>query len=186
VQERYIKLGAHAPAGVLLCGPPGTGKTLLAKAIAGEAQVPFYNTAGSEFANMFAGVGAGRVRDMFDTARANAPCLLFIDEFDGIGGARTASGDEQGVQTINQLLTEMDGFEDNEGALPGFLAGHLRFAGLEYCSSTRRFVWRRTVTQACMARCSGAERDARCRRRRARGDEPAALARRGAHAAGPL
>lgn len=118
MQEKYAALGARAPAGVLLCGPPGTGKTLLARAIAGEAGVPFFSTSGSDFSNVFAGVGASRVRDMFQKARANTPCILFIDEFDGIGQARApdSSGDESNVQTINQLLTEMDGFEDNEGA----------------------------------------------------------------------
>lgn len=120
MQETYLDLGARAPAGVLLCGPPGLGKTLLAKAIAGEAGVPFFNSSGADFSNMFVGVGAARVRDMFERARNNAPCVLFIDEFDGVGQARSAasSANEENVQTINQLLTEMDGFEDNTGA-PG-------------------------------------------------------------------
>lgn len=118
VQDTYLDLGARAPAGVLLCGPPGLGKTLLAKAIAGEAGVPFFNSSGADFSNMFVGVGAARVRDMFERARNNAPCVLFIDEFDGVGQARSAasSANEENVQTINQLLTEMDGFEDNTGA----------------------------------------------------------------------
>jgi len=117
--ERFLELGARSPAGILLVGPPGTGKTLLAKAIAGEAGVPFFSVAGTEFMEMFVGVGASRVRDMFEKARKNAPCILFIDEFDGIGKARDESGfgNDEGVTTINQLLTEMDGFEDNTGVV---------------------------------------------------------------------
>ncbi|PSC74371.1 ATP-dependent zinc metalloprotease chloroplastic [Micractinium conductrix] len=114
---KFLSLGARSPAGVLLVGPPGTGKTLLAKAIAGEAGVPFFSIAGTEFMEMFVGVGASRVRDMFQQARKNAPCILFIDEFDGIGKARSygGGGNDESVHTINQLLTEMDGFEDNTG-----------------------------------------------------------------------
>jgi len=117
--ERFLSLGARSPAGVLLVGPPGTGKTLLAKAIAGEAGVPFFSVAGTEFMEMFVGVGASRVRDMFEKARKNAPCILFIDEFDGIGKARDDSGfgNDEGVTTVNQLLTEMDGFDDNTGVV---------------------------------------------------------------------
>ena len=122
LQAQYAKLGARPPAGVLLAGPPGTGKTLIARAIAGEAQVPFFNISGTDFNNSFTGVGARKVRDMFSKARKAAPCILFIDEFDGIGMSRAgrdsggADLTEQQVQTINQLLTEMDGFDDNEGA----------------------------------------------------------------------
>ncbi|EFN51378.1 hypothetical protein CHLNCDRAFT_37431 [Chlorella variabilis] len=114
---RFLSLGARSPAGMLLVGPPGTGKTLLAKAVAGEAGVPFFSIAGTEFMEMFVGVGASRVRDIFKQARANAPCILFIDEFDGIGQARSygGGGGDENVHTINQLLTEMDGFEDNTG-----------------------------------------------------------------------
>ncbi|BDA40994.1 ATP-dependent zinc metalloprotease FTSH, chloroplastic [Coccomyxa sp. Obi] len=117
--KRFIELGARSPAGVLLVGAPGTGKTLLAKAIAGEAGVPFFSAAGTEFMEVFVGVGASRVRDMFQKARKAAPCILFIDEFDGIGQQRssTAMGNDESVQTINQLLTEMDGFEDNSGVI---------------------------------------------------------------------
>ncbi|KAK9861664.1 hypothetical protein WJX84_001635 [Apatococcus fuscideae] len=118
--KRFLDLGARSPAGILLVGPPGTGKTLLAKAVAGEAGVPFYSVAGTEFMEVFVGVGASRVRNMFVRARADAPCILFIDEFDGIGRQRSATsvGDEdESVHTINQLLTEMDGFEDNTGVV---------------------------------------------------------------------
>lgn len=117
--QKFLKLGARSPAGVLLVGPPGTGKTLLAKAIAGEAGVPFFSIAGTEFMEMFVGVGASRVRDMFQQARDNSPCILFIDEFDGLGKAREygGAGNDESVHTINQLLAEMDGFEDNTGVV---------------------------------------------------------------------
>ena len=114
--KRFTDMGAHSPAGILLVGPPGTGKTLFARAIAGEAGVPFFSTAGTEFSEMYVGVGASRVRDMFARTRAAAPCILFIDEFDGVGQQRSADGDDS-VHTINQLLTEMDGFEDNTGVI---------------------------------------------------------------------
>jgi cell division protease FtsH len=118
--EGYLRLGAQLPAGVLMVGPPGTGKTLLARAIAGEAGVPFFFAAGSEFMEMFVGVGAARVRNLWETARAQRPCIIFIDEFDAIGTARATGnaagmGNEEAANTINQLLTEMDGFEDNKG-----------------------------------------------------------------------
>jgi cell division protease FtsH len=118
--DTYLKLGAQLPAGVLMVGPPGTGKTLLARAIAGEAGVPFFFAAGSEFMEMFVGVGAARVRNLWETARAQRPCIIFIDEFDAIGTARATGsasgiGNEETANTINQLLTEMDGFEDNKG-----------------------------------------------------------------------
>mmetsp|Transcript_28408 Transcript_28408/g.50750 ORF Transcript_28408/g.50750 Transcript_28408/m.50750 type:complete len:912 (-) Transcript_28408:144-2879(-) len=118
--KKFMDLGARSPAGVLLVGPPGTGKTLLAKAIAGEAGVPFFSASGTEFMEMFVGVGASRVRDMFEKARKNSPCILFIDEFDGLGKQRSyggAAGNDESVHTINQLLTEMDGFEDNTGVV---------------------------------------------------------------------
>src|SRR5262249_46688897 len=110
-------LGAQVPKGVLLVGPPGTGKTLLARAVAGEAGVPFYSISGSEFIQMFVGVGASRVRDMFKTAKDNAPCLLFIDEIDAVGrmrGAGVGGGSDEREQTLNQILSEMDGFQPNE------------------------------------------------------------------------
>ena len=118
--ERFSALGATIPRGVLLVGPPGTGKTLLAKAIAGEAGVPFFSLSGSEFVVMFVGVGASRVRDLFKRAKENAPCLIFIDEIDAVGrqrGAGVGGGNDEREQTLNQLLTEMDGFEGNSGII---------------------------------------------------------------------
>ncbi len=118
--ERFTAVGAKIPRGVLLVGPPGTGKTLLAKAIAGEAGVPFFSISGSEFVEMFVGVGASRVRDLFKKAKENAPCLIFIDEIDAVGrqrGAGIGGGNDEREQTLNQLLTEMDGFEGNAGVI---------------------------------------------------------------------
>ena len=118
--ERFTAVGAKIPKGVLLVGPPGTGKTLLAKAIAGEAGVPFFSISGSEFVEMFVGVGASRVRDIFKKAKENAPCLIFIDEIDAVGrqrGAGIGGGNDEREQTLNQLLTEMDGFEGNTGII---------------------------------------------------------------------
>jgi cell division protease FtsH len=115
--EKFQRLGAQVPKGVLLVGPPGIGKTLLARAVAGEAGVPFYSISGSEFIQMFVGVGASRVRDMFKTAKENAPCLLFIDEIDAVGrmrGAGVGGGSDEREQTLNQILSEMDGFQPNE------------------------------------------------------------------------
>jgi cell division protease FtsH len=118
--EKFTAVGARIPKGVLLIGPPGTGKTLLAKAIAGEAGVPFFSISGSEFVEMFVGVGASRVRDLFKKAKENAPCLIFIDEIDAVGrqrGAGIGGGNDEREQTLNQLLTEMDGFEGNTGII---------------------------------------------------------------------
>jgi cell division protease FtsH len=118
--ERFTSVGAKIPKGVLLVGPPGTGKTLLAKAIAGEAGVPFFSLSGSEFVEMFVGVGASRVRDLFKRAKENSPCLIFIDEIDAVGrqrGAGVGGGNDEREQTLNQLLTEMDGFEGNSGII---------------------------------------------------------------------
>lgn len=120
-KEKYGRLGGRMPKGVLLVGPPGTGKTLLAKAVAGEAGVPFFSISGSEFVEMFVGVGAARVRDLFDQARKNSPCIIFIDELDALGKSRGANGmyggNDEKEQTLNQLLTEMDGFETKEGII---------------------------------------------------------------------
>lgn len=116
---KYTKIGAKLPKGALLVGPPGTGKTLLAKAVAGEAHVPFYSLSGSDFVEMFVGVGASRVRDLFKNATENAPCIIFIDEIDAIGRSRDSrmGGNDEREQTLNQLLTEMDGFEENNGVI---------------------------------------------------------------------
>ena len=117
---KYIEMGARIPKGVLLVGPPGTGKTLLAKAIAGEAGVPFFSISGSDFVEMFVGVGASRVRDLFQEAKKNAPCIVFIDEIDAVGrqrGAGLGGGHDEREQTLNQLLVEMDGFGVNEGII---------------------------------------------------------------------
>jgi len=116
---KYTKVGARIPKGVLLEGAPGTGKTLLARAVAGEAKVPFFSISGSEFVEMFVGVGASRVRDLFKQAQQQAPCIIFIDEIDAIGRSRDSrmGGNDEREQTLNQLLTEMDGFENNEGII---------------------------------------------------------------------
>lgn len=117
--ERYTEIGAKLPKGALLVGPPGTGKTLLAKAVAGEAHVPFFSLAGSDFVEMFVGVGASRVRDLFEEAKKNAPCIVFIDEIDAIGKSRDSrmGGNDEREQTLNQLLAEMDGFESNQACI---------------------------------------------------------------------
>ncbi len=118
--HKFQRLGGRIPKGALLVGPPGTGKTLLARAIAGEANVPFFTISGSDFVEMFVGVGASRVRDMFEQAKKNAPCIIFIDEIDAVGrhrGAGLGGGNDEREQTLNQLLVEMDGFEANEGVI---------------------------------------------------------------------
>ena len=118
--SKFQKLGGKIPRGVLMVGPPGTGKTLLAKAIAGEAKVPFFSISGSDFVEMFVGVGASRVRDMFEQAKKHAPCIIFIDEIDAVGrhrGAGLGGGHDEREQTLNQLLVEMDGFEGGEGVI---------------------------------------------------------------------
>ena len=118
--KKFTRLGGRIPKGVLLMGAPGTGKTLLAKAIAGEAGVPFFSISGSDFVEMFVGVGASRVRDLFIQGKRNAPCIIFIDEIDAVGrhrGAGLGGGHDEREQTLNQLLVEMDGFESNEGVI---------------------------------------------------------------------
>jgi ATP-dependent metalloprotease FtsH len=118
--QKFQRLGGKIPRGVLLVGPPGTGKTLLARSVAGEANVPFFTISGSDFVEMFVGVGASRVRDMFEQAKKNAPCIIFIDEIDAVGrhrGAGLGGGNDEREQTLNQLLVEMDGFEANEGII---------------------------------------------------------------------
>ena len=118
--QRFQRLGGRIPKGVLLIGPPGTGKTLLARAIAGEANVPFFSISGSDFVEMFVGVGASRVRDLFEQGKKNAPCIIFIDEIDAVGrhrGAGLGGGHDEREQTLNQLLVEMDGFGSNEGVI---------------------------------------------------------------------
>ena len=117
---KFQKLGGKIPRGVLMVGPPGTGKTLLARAVAGEAKVPFFTISGSDFVEMFVGVGASRVRDMFDQAKKQSPCIVFIDEIDAVGrhrGAGLGGGHDEREQTLNQLLVEMDGFEGNDGVI---------------------------------------------------------------------
>jgi cell division protease FtsH len=119
---KYTRLGAKIPKGVLLVGPPGTGKTLLAKAIAGEAGVPFFTISGSEFIELFVGIGAARVRDLFEQAKQQAPCIVFIDELDALGKSRDGvgkmfGGNDEREQTLNQLLSEMDGFDPNTGVI---------------------------------------------------------------------
>src|SRR5699024_3217536 len=118
--RKFLALGARIPSGVLLEGPPGTGKTLLAKAVAGEAGVPFFSISGSDFVEMFVGVGASRVRDLFENAKKNAPSIIFIDEIDAVGrrrGAGMGGGHDEREQTLNQMLVEMDGFEGDEGVI---------------------------------------------------------------------
>merc|ERR1719378_1027642 len=122
--SKYTAVGAKIPKGVIMEGPPGTGKTLLARAVAGEAGVPFVSASASEFVEMFVGVGAARVRDLFGEAKKNAPCIVFIDEIDAIGRQRAGSGgggggggNDEREQTLNQILTEMDGFEGNSGVI---------------------------------------------------------------------
>ena len=118
--KQYSLLGARIPKGVLMVGPPGTGKTYLAKAVAGEAGVPFFSISGSDFVEMYVGVGASRVRDLFEQAKKNSPCLVFIDEIDAVGrhrGAGVGGGHDEREQTLNQLLVEMDGFGINEGVI---------------------------------------------------------------------
>ena len=129
--SKYREIGAAMPKGILLVGPPGTGKTMLAKAVAGESNVPFFSMSGSEFVEMFVGMGASKVRDLFKQAKEKAPCIVFIDEIDAIGQKRDGrlGGNDEREQTLNQLLTEMDGFEDNTGVIILAATNRPRFPG---------------------------------------------------------
>lgn len=121
---KFDRMGAHLPKGILLCGPPGTGKTLLAEAVAGEAGVPFLSVSGSEFQEMFVGVGSARVRNLFKKAKKAAPCIIFIDEIDAVGGKRSMDRGGQGDATLNQLLVEMDGFDSDVSHVAGCSYAH--------------------------------------------------------------
>ena len=136
--EKFIALGARIPKGVLLVGPPGTGKTLMAKAVSGEAGVPFFSISGSEFVEMFVGVGASRVRDMFDQAKRHSPCIVFVDEIDAVGrqrGAGLGGSHDEREQTLNQMLVEMDGFDTDTNVI--LIAGWFWIARI--CAAVRRF-----------------------------------------------
>jgi cell division protease FtsH len=148
--QKFQRLGGKIPRGVLLVGPPGTGKTLTARAVAGEANVPFFTISGSDFVEMFVGVGASRVRDMFEQAKKNAPCIIFIDEIDAVGrhrGAGLGGGNDEREQTLNQLLVEMDGFEPMKAS-----------------SSSRRPTVRTFLTRRCCVRAVSTARSS-CRTR---------------------
>ena len=181
--QKFSRLGGKIPKGALLVGPPGTGKTLLARAIAGEAGVPFFTISGSDFVEMFVGVGASRVRDMFEQAKKNAPCIVFIDEIDAVGrhrGAGYGGGNDEREQTLNQLLVEMDGFEANEGVIliaatnrPDVLDPALlrpgRFDRQVQVTEPRHQGPREDPRRACPARAAGRRRrPARDRARHAR------------------
>jgi cell division protease FtsH len=165
--QKFSRLGGKIPKGALLVGPPGTGKTLLARAIAGEAGVPFFTISGSDFVEMFVGVGASRVRDMFEQAKKNAPCIVFIDEIDAVGRSRGVGyggGNDEREQTLNQLLVEMDGFEANEGIIIVAATNRpdvLDPALLRPAASTARCRCRTPTSRA--ARRSSACMPARCR-----------------------
>jgi cell division protease FtsH len=169
--QRFQKLGGRIPRGLLLVGPPGTGKTLLAKSIAGEAKVPFFSISGSDFVEMFVGVGAARVRDMFENAKKNAPCIIFIDEIDAVGrqrGAGLGGGNDEREQTLNQMLVEMDGFETNLGVIvvaatnrPDILDAALLRPGRfdrQVCARCRTLAAASRSSTSTCARCPGAGR----------------------------
>ena len=145
--QKYVKVGARIPKGVLLVGPPGTGKTLLAKAVAGEAGVPFFSISGSDFVEMFVGVGASRVRDLFEEGKKNAPCIIFIDEIDAVArrrGTGMGGGHDEREQTLNQLLVEMDGFGVNEGIIVMSATNRVDILTRQFCAPavlTVRWAW---------------------------------------------
>ena len=179
---KFQRLGGRIPRGVLLVGPPGTGKTLIARAVAGEANVPFFTISGSDFVEMFVGVGASRVRDMFEQAKKNAPCIIFIDEIDAVGrhrGAGLGGGNDEREQTLNQLLVEMDGFEANEGII--LIAATNRPDVLDPGAAASRAA--STARSWCRIRTSSAARrssrctSARCRWRRTSTSRPSPAAR---------
>jgi cell division protease FtsH len=159
--SKFTKLGGKIPRGVLMVGSPGTGKTLLAKAIAGEAKVPFFSISGSDFVEMFVGVGAARVRDMFEQAKKHAPCIIFIDEIDAVGrhrGAGLGGGHDEREQTLNQLLVEMDGFEGNEGIIV-IAATNRPTCSIPRCCARAASI----VRSWCRCRtCVAASRSSRC------------------------
>jgi cell division protease FtsH len=165
--QKFQKLGARIPKGALLLGPPGTGKTLLARAVAGEAGVPFFSMSGSDFVEMFVGVGASRVRDLFEQGKRNAPCIVFIDEIDAVGrhrGAGLGGGHDEREQTLNQLLVEMDGFDSNDGVIIVAATNRpdvLDPALLRPDASTARSSWTGRTCVAARASCACTRASAR-------------------------
>jgi cell division protease FtsH len=158
--DKFTELGGKIPKGILLVGPPGTGKTMLAKAVAGESGVPFFSISGSEFVEMFVGMGAARVRDLFEQAKNRAPCIIFIDELDALGKARgfgTLGGHDEREQTLNQLLVEMDGFDTKVGVILMAATNRPKFLILHCCVPTLR------PPRACgPSRQSGSKRNSAC------------------------
>ena len=176
--SKFQRLGGKIPKGVLMVGSPGTGKTLLARAIAGEAKVPFFTISGSDFVEMFVGVGASRVRDMFEQAKKHAPCIIFIDEIDAVGrhrGAGLGGGHDEREQTLNQLLVEMDGFEGNEGVIviaatnrPDVLDPALLRPGVSTARSSCRCPTCAAASRSCACTCARCRSPTTCGRRSSR------------------
>ena len=190
--KKFTRLGGRIPKGVLLVGPPGTGKTLLARAVAGEAGVPFFSISGSDFVEMFVGVGASRVRDLFLQGKKNAPCIIFIDEIDAVGrhrGAGLGGGHDEREQTLNQLLVEMDGFESNEGVILIAATNRPDVLDPRCCvPAASTAAWScRAPTCAAASRSSRSTRSRvnRSRRRRSRDDRPRHAGLRGRRPAEP-